>query len=862
MGALSLDPLGLFDSKKIYRAFAGSSTLFEERPNTLKSTILQTAIGNEGTMGQAVRWTIGTDVFARAKAMYRYAAKFDDPTREGGYIRGLPTSNMTLVTVDPGVIEAALSRAVGAWDNIKYTLKGVPNEEFFLSQKIQELYTDTLYFPWPDGLPTETHWDEYREDVPIPVVNPDTGIYYTSSNAFTFLRYTLGVPSGDFRDILGDDEFVRSEFVDSRFTVSFPYIDKDGVDQEYELPRLIDIGEQTGSWIMVAYDLAGKTYYWAYNLDSGVDPIFEAAVDLSTKEAQFLPVAVLMQDEVWFNEDPDSDLAITTNKLLKRMGTSGDDIREEYEQAVEEADEEQTGRVWDFFVHFAVPIDTQVRGSLEYLWFFFKEMSAWSTYDYRHYYDYLNNLSTAQPINELIIKEAGVNGYNVAYRWSYIYEKEFSGEYTYEKKIWDRLPDAEDENDVGEWHFETTTLKGKEVAGELFQREEVLSTEYQETVDNMFGPATPVGPWNDPDKEKDDDKGFHDFYIITRQNPEDPDNPGVPQGYVRILVMALSMQYKINTKDEDKGKNGYRFRYATPMLFGEEEETKEFKIPLLYSALKEVPTLHREEAVTDGFTATVFLVHREKVRWYQRTFFKWLFVVIAVVLILLALFYPPFWLVVKAYAGAIAGILGGAAIATAVVMALMVFAMGFIISMAGSVITEEFGATAGFIFQLIAAIAFFQASGGFDALSQSWSSVIQSPGWGTAVNFINAVTPVYNMGFSVYQNRVMAGIEDDMKDFLVSAKEKNEMLKEAWAGIGDTQDWIDPLDLVNMFRRIGQSESASGYLTRTLNPNPGLLGIEAVTQFPQIALSLPQNLGEATVVDSMMQEFATQRGAV
>ena len=140
--------------------------------------------------------------------------------------------------------------------------------------------------------------------------------------------------------------------------------------------------------------------------------------------------------------------------------------------------------------------------------------------------------------------------------------------------------------------------------------------------------------------------------------------------------------------------------------------------------------------------------------------------------------------------------------------------------------------------------------------------MIASPGWMSAVSLINAVAPVYNMGFAVYQNRVMAGLEDEMRDFLVSAQEKNQILADAWAGMGDTPDWLDPMDLVNMFRRVGSAETASGYLARTINPNPGIMGIQAVTKFPEIAISLPRDLQEGTVVDSMMLEFAKQRGAV
>jgi len=839
-------------------AYAGSSSLFEENPATLKTNILQQAMANEGTMGSAIQLTIASDVAARSKSMMRYAQRYEDPTKEGGYVRGYPSSNMNLIIVDPKVVEAALTRSVGSWDNIRYVLKGAYNPDFFIYKSIQERYMDTTYFPWGAFSPPTTHWDEYVEDAPLPVVNPDTGAYYRASGRVEYSRY---IPS--YLLPPDDSGFIRLPPTEAGtdYIVSFPYIDKDGVAQTFTTAKRINIGADVPNhnWIMIAYDVGDNTYYWNYEIGSNADPILEKAIGVQTREGAFLPVAVLMQDKVWFDEDPESELAKTTNKLLKKMATSGTKIREDFEES--EADiknKDKVGDKWDFFIHFAIPILSQKRGSLEYLWNFFQELDAWSTYDHPDYYKYLASPTSAQPINELNITEAGVNGYNVSYRWSFIAKKEFPGEFVYDVKVYDQLP-TDTLPEIS--HIETRTLEPKKLTSAAYQREKIVSADYQDNLDQMFGPGTPVGAYNDPEKDKDDDNGYHDYFIITRQNPEDPNNPGVPQGYTRILVMALSMQYTINTSATADTKDGYRFRYANPQLFGDEATTKEFRIPILYKSLKDMKTLHREEAVADGFTATVFLVDKIKVPWYQKTFFKWLIVVIAVVLLALSIYYAG-GAGSETLLSIIAGALGTTGILTVIVYVVLVFAMGIIFALAAATITEEFGSTAGLIFRIIVMVVMFYASGGFEGLSNSWNSMISSPGWGTAVNFINAATPVYNMGFMVYQDRVMAGLENEMRDFMVTVKERNQMLRDAWANMGDIPDWIDPMDLVNMFKRVGSAETASGYLARTINLNPGIMGIHAVTKFPEVALSLPRDLNEGTVVDSMMQEFANQRGAV
>lgn len=814
-------------------------------------------MANEGTMGSAITLTIFTDVAARAKAMMRYAARYEDPSKEGGYIRGYPTSNMTLVIVDPQVVEAALTRSVGTWDNIRYTLKGVYNSDFFLFKKIQELYTDTNYFPWPNGLPTDTHWDEYVENTTLPIVNPDTGQYYTASGRVEFSRHVPYIPPPD------DGGFVRlppSE-AGTYYNVSFPYIDKDGVEQDFSLLKRVDIGSDVvnHNWIMVAYDVGINTYYWNYQLGSNVDTVLENAIDLDEREGNFVPVVVLMQDKVWFDENPDSELAITTNKIMKKMATSGTKVREQFEEAENDPEnKDQVGEKWDFFIHFAIPIREQGRGSLEYFWRFFSELDQWSTFDTDEYYQYLASPTSSQPINELVISEAGVNGYNVAYRWSYIHKKEFPGEFTYDIKVYDQLP-TDTLPEIS--HIETRTLKPKELTSALYQREKVVSAEYQENLDDMFGPGTPVGLWNDPEKDKDDDNGYHDYYIITQQNPEDPAQPGIPQGYSRVIVMGLSMEYTINTREDPNKKGDYRYRYASPQLFGEEDITKEFRIPILYKALRDMPTLHREEACAAGFTGTVFLVDKVKVPWYQKTFFKWLIVVIAIVLIVLSIYFAG-GAGSETLFSVIASALGATGAMVVFLYVVLGFAFGIILSLASATISEEFGSTVGLIFNIIVAFAMFYSAGGFEGISKSWNSIISSPGWGSAVNFINAVSPVYNMGFIVYQDRVMAGLEDEMRDFLISAKEKKQILADAWAGLGDKPDWLDPMDLVNMYKRVGSAETASGYLARVVNLNPGIMGIHAVTKFPEVALSLPKDLNEGTVIDAMMQEFANQRGTV
>jgi len=806
--------MGSFSSSKTYIAHAASSPLFEELPGSFKSNILQTSFTGESKAG-AILYTINTDQFARAKSQMRYAAR-----EENGYIRGLPTSNADFISIDPVEVAAALTRAVGPYDLMLSTTKGLRDEGFFLAKAIQDLFLDTSYFPWVTA-PLNTHWNVDLEEIQIPEINPLDGSYYTSNNDYRFLR--------------------DAETPNSSYQVSLPYIDKDGEEQAWDVLSPISIDPLiTGeNWVMVSYKIGEEIFYWTYKVGSGVDPVFEAAMLIESRQEAFLPVAVLMQDRVWFDEDPESELAKSTNRFMKKLGTSGTEVREGFQEqeAIDDAENDNkksNAEKWDFFVHYAVPLNTRVRGAREYLWYFFEEMRGWSTQDSGDYYSYLASGSKAQPTNELTVKEAGDNGYNVSFRWSFIEKKFFPGEFLIKDPRNDEL---------------MRPLRPREVTSELVEREQFLQPEYQEIVDSFFGASTQVGDYNDETKWKDDKKGFHSFFIVTKALENG-------SGYERMIVMGLSMQYTINTRDVAKGKNGYRYRYATPTLFGLEEETEEFRIPMLWNALEQVPVLHREEAVAEGLTATVFLVETRTLKWYQTGFWKWVVIIIAVVLIVLSIIWPGGQGFTAPLAAWLGGFVGGSALVIFVIHTVLVFALGYIYGMAAS----NLGGIYGKIFLIIVAIVAFYNAGGFKDISKNWNAALDTPGWGTAGTLLRSVEPLYNMGFDVYRDYTIAKYEDEFRDFMKDAKERQQELEDAWANFGPVPAWLDPLDLVTIYTRVGTTEQPDAYLDRTLNTNPGILGYELVYNFFELAVMLPEEAGQQTIISGMIDDFEKQRG--
>jgi hypothetical protein len=846
--------MGLFSSKKKYFAYAASQSIIEEPVNTVQSELLKNSIADEPFgVSETMRMSLETDYYARARAMYRYAAKDSN-----GYIRGFPESNMNLIAVDPVQVEAALGRAVGAFDSVVSAISGGIREAFILSRELQAVYENTSYFPW--GTPPSANWSEERATVQIPVINPDTGAYYEVDNSPDYIkqvRFELD------REDIPPEEWVTRSYVDlfeGKYDVAFDYIDNTGAEAVYVMNGSLDVQdyiESSKKYVQVRYLVGGQTRYWLYEIDSGIDPTFEQFLDQEERDGEYMPVAVLMQDQVWFDEVMDSPLEKTTNKLVKKLGTTGTKIREDFqEQEADNSNKDNKAKKWDFFVHFAVPIRTNRRGSKEYLYYYFQTLQDWQTYSYQDYYDYLANPSRAQPVSQLEIKEAGVNGYNVNYRWSYIHTKEYTGDYLIEDTITvPEDPDAPPEDIVLVEQTIERPLKFGEVDIEIWERSDepgVQEPGYQEALDDIFGPGTPQGPWSDDDEET----GYHDIIVITRSHKRDPDNPEA-RSYSRTIIMGLSMQYIINTKDTEHstGKKGYNFRYATPQLFGLEEETKEFRIPIHIGSLKQVPRLHREEALQDGLTGTVFLVEIQKVKWYQTGFFKWLIIIIAVVLVVLSIVFPGF---LYAAAWMITAALGLGATAFMVILTLLSFAMGMIISLASGLI----GGTAGKIFAIVAAIAMIYSAQAMNGggLSQSWQSFTQNPGWATAGTFLTTIKPYYDIGFGVYRDYKLGQLQDEAEKALKDHKEEMEKLEEMYAGM-TVVDGVDPLDLISVYHNQGAYEMSDAYLSRVLETNPGQQAIEYVYNFPEAAIMLPKDIGQPSIIDGVFSDLAQQRGA-
>jgi hypothetical protein len=841
--------MGLFSSSYKYEAYAGSQSLFEEDPKTMVKGLIEASIANM-SLSTSMQFSMATDLAARAKDMIKYASKPD------GYIRGLPTSNQKSITIPSEVLLPEIEKDVGEpLEDLYWMIIGRPDEGFHVAKHLQAVYDNSAYFPW-DFPPDNPVWSEERQFIEIPVINPDTGKYYIVDNLPSYDRDGIAGYSYDELQDMPPEEYALlpiDRISDEPYKISFAYTDNNNQPAVWTMNGSLDLSGLDGDWIQGRYTKVSEpdtTYYYNYLIGSNENAAIEASIVKNESLSSFMPVAIMMQDKVWYDGDYDYSLPIgsrpektplhaTTDKLLKSFSMKGRKVKEEFlEQEADASNEDNGAEKWDFFIHCAVPIQSGYRASREYLYEFFLEMEKNQQYSFEEYQNYLSTPKpgnkegyyTPQPVSELIITEGSINGYNVKYGWSYIYSETFDGRYV--------KPDGQE-------------LKYKEMFADGVQRTK-SNVGYTTYLEQLHGPGILVGKWNDPDNDKarDDANGYHDYYMVVRQHyDEDTDT----WSYTQLIVMGLSMVYTINTREEDIGKNGYRFRYADMGMFNfndDGERTEEFRIPIHIGILERIPRVHREQLISDSMCATVFLVQKIKVKWYQKSFWKWLIVIIAIVLIVLSFIYGP---LPALAAEALLGVAAGAAYFMIIVI--LSFAMGMVFALASQTIAEEFGQTAGTVFAIIAAIS--QMGIGHGGLSAPPGSTA----FGSAAHMITTTASFANMGLQVYSTYALAEMEAELRDFMMDAREKYEEIADAWDQLGGTESAIDPLDLKRAFE-IGQSEAPQSYYSRTLNANPGLLGYDLINNFAEIALDLPDQLGSMSIVDAQISNFKAQRGMV
>jgi len=821
--------MGLFSSSTKYYAYAGSDNLFEDddHPNTVLSLMINGILGNTASPAEAIITGLNTNLYARAKSMFKYAGKPD------GYVFGYPTTNIIVYNITTALLRPFIEADVGSQIDFRTLhwgqFQNLNRQVFWIEMLINQHYLDPWYFDWKPPLkdPLDTNWSPVDTTVEVPVkVNekaPTKDRWAWSNNQYNV------VVTGNLRQ------------------VSFPYEDVtynnskktyDPISGVYNLLHPFDLTPYNNgsTWIQVRYRIQGmgdQYLYWYYEIGSNANPGLEAAIAQAGVYMEYLPIAVLMHDTVWFDEAGWPEWEDTLDRLLKDLTLDPYDIKDQYltQQAEDDASGDQSknnAETWDFFIQFAIPLKTQFRGAQEYLFRFYDFMRtklSWTFYaDYQAWL--AGGKFGTQPASNMSIEEGVMyTGYIARYAWSYIERLDVAGSFT---------PPG--------W---TDPLRPRRLWSHTY---ELGDPDYNEGLDLVHGSGNYLAASSQGSDEE------HAYTIITRMNEDDT--------HTHMLMMGPSMEYQINTSQTPVGTGSggyvdYQYRFVDVELFPDDpEEDSEFRWPVHMATLREVSAMQREAALADGLCATVFLVEKVKVKWYQKGFFKWLIVIIAIIVIILTWHYE----LLPTIAAAATAAVGATALGLWALYVVMTFAIGFLIGFAGSLIGGHLG-------ELFVIVGMYMAMGGnftnlnpFSKLSSAWTNLSTTPSFGSAMQFIQAVYPTLSIGQRVYIEYELHKLEDQMRDFEKTAKEKYEELQDAWDSLGETPNWLNPMDLVRTFSVSTLYEDPTSFYYRTLHANPGTLGYDLIENFTEIATTLPKEGQNIGIVDIMMQQFSEQRG--
>jgi hypothetical protein len=816
--------MGWFSSTYEYYSFVGSTDLFgiEDRPDTLKEMILQSVLMPNGTSSSydAIMLTVNTDLYARARSIMRYARR--------DYARGLPSTDQTNVGVPSEALTQAIANETGQEIHELSTVRKTSSADinFLMQKSIKEGYTDPTVFDWPEGDPQNPVWDQSRETIEIPVSNPlaepGGSPYYVVENSPRYVRENLNPE--------GEPEYW--------YQLYFSYEDTNGNPARYVLSGNYRFeAEYTGKdMIYVRYKNTADTsltHYWMYEVGSGRIPELEEDFEFTTMEAEFMPIIVMMRDRKWYDEHDGSDLSISleesTIKMCKKLMMKAEDVKEDFITQVEEDPDLDFDQIWDFYIHWGVPLRTFRRGGREYIYHFIHYLETTQTSTRQDFEWWLSSGGlAAAPENIFRISEQEVEteentGFNVEYAYAYCYTTTKPGQY--------HPPGAAEPLAPNRMYSEV------KFGGDTRAR-------YKELLEEIHGTGTPIGT----------SAGDNDYAAFVKQHYD-----YVTDTYTHTwaIMMGPSMRYEINTAEISEGENANRTRYAVPELFPQEEgaSVREFRLPVHWDSLKEVMRMQREGALAEALTATVFVVQELKKKWYQKRFFKWLIIIIVIIVVVVTWRYELLLYLWQAAGAALAVGATATALAYYAAFVALSFAIGFMISFAGGLI----GGTWGKVFVIVASLM-VAGINPFSNVAASWGTMTTQFSWGSAMQFLNAVQPFLNVAKMIYTEVSLRNLEKDYEEWLLTAREKQEELDRAYAGL-DIPSNIDPMTVVNSFA-YAPVEQPSDFVTRSTMLNPGVLGYDLIENFTELAVRLPEFPGEQTVIDGLFATLARQRGAV
>lgn len=249
-------------------------------------------------------------------------------------------------------------------------------------------------------------------------------------------------------------------------------------------------------------------------------------------------------------------------------------------------------------------------------------------------------------------------------------------------------------------------------------------------------------------------------------------------------------------------------------------------IPLDKAVTDTLPTIYREELYCRSLHFVTNTYIETSTKWYQSGWFKWVMVIIAVVITV--------WTWGTASPGVWAAISAGTVTITALAWAAL---KAIVISLAmrygAKALAESLGPEWAMAIAIVA-----MAVGVYGSLGDST--------WAT--NMLSMSTSLMDASSNEF-TRLTGLVYDSLGQLQLLADEKMEEIRSAEKLLG-VQDLLDPWAFIGMEPMVKFGEAPQDYYNRTVHAgNIGTMGIDAVSRYHEVALTLPRltdTLGESS----------------
>jgi len=266
---------------------------------------------------------------------------------------------------------------------------------------------------------------------------------------------------------------------------------------------------------------------------------------------------------------------------------------------------------------------------------------------------------------------------------------------------------------------------------------------------------------------------------------------------------------------------------TTLLSYGIDPENGNFIIPLHYGVAKTLPMKERNELYYDSCQLVLNSYDVQKIRWYQKNFFKAIFVFIAAVI---AAWSGQGWLVKLGMA------IGAGAMAVAMFL-LESIVMSVVISLAAKLFVKMIGGELALIIGIVVTVYSISQGnmGSFQFLEQT----------------IPTAQTLLQMGSALvsssqdWVNSELQMVQEESQQFAAEAEEKIDLLEEAQALL-EMDIKLSPMAMLATTQPATQLErtlieTPDEFFNRTIHTgNIGVLTLDVVENYAKIMLNLPE----------------------